>query len=62
MKNVFFVVLVILSLTTYSQTLGGLSFESKVGNYGEIKLGAPAEIEFVFKNTSEKTIEIKDIK
>jgi len=62
MKKIFLVIITAVSLTAYSQSSGALSFESKVGNYGEIKTGSPAEIDFVFKNTSQATVEIKDVK
>lgn len=62
MKFIAFIVTVLFTVTTYSQTAGGLSFESKVGNFGEIKQNTPAEIEFVFKNTAQETIEIKNVK
>jgi len=62
MKNIIFLFIVVFSITAYSQTGTALSFESKVGNYGEIKQGTPAELKFVFKNTSQQVIEIKDVK
>ncbi len=62
MKKIIFIVILAISATSYSQTVGGLSFESKVGNFGEIKQGTSAEIEFVIKNSAQQTIEIKDVK
>ena len=62
MKKVILLLSVVFTMTAHSQAISALKFESKVGNYGELKVGESATIEFVFTNVSDKPITIKNVK
>lgn len=62
MKNIYFILVVLISVVSFAQQSSGIEFETKIGDYGDLKFGAPAECEFFFKNTSGKNVEIKSVK